>query len=257
MRVHGPPTTSVRALAGSRWRRMCGRGRRSIVIGGCARSGTTLLLSILSGHPRIAAIPVETQTLCPTAYWGDFNRLAELQIDRLARHMSTLDIPDDCRYWCEKTPRNVHFFGPILERLGTSARLIHVVRDGRDVVCSRHPDAPTRFWVSPGRWVKDTTAGIAFLRHPQVLTVRYEDLVTCFALTVEEICGFLDLETTPEVLSYPEHATIRTSNAWRGPARPPTPVGVGRWRSASMASRVDQLLASPGASEVLRQFQYL
>jgi len=49
--------------------RKLSRTRRPIVIGGCARSGTSLLLSLLSCHPQIIAIPVETQTLCPTAYY--------------------------------------------------------------------------------------------------------------------------------------------------------------------------------------------
>ncbi len=37
-----------------------------ILIGGCGRSGTTLLTSILSSHPKIALIPHETGIFCPT-----------------------------------------------------------------------------------------------------------------------------------------------------------------------------------------------
>jgi hypothetical protein len=40
--------------------------QKPIIIGGCARSGTTLLLSVLSCHPNIYAIPDETYTFCPT-----------------------------------------------------------------------------------------------------------------------------------------------------------------------------------------------
>ena len=71
------------------------------------------------------------------------------------------------------------------------ARFIHVVRDGRDVVCSmrQHPD---RRWVDGAwvkvhrplsleqyaeRWVADTEAGVAHRGDPRYLEVRYEDLV--------------------------------------------------------------------------------
>ena len=54
------------------------------MIGGCARSGTTLLLSMLSCHPRLLAIPNETMSLCPTAY--------ELSDEDFARRVETLGL---------------------------------------------------------------------------------------------------------------------------------------------------------------------
>ena len=90
-----------------------------------------------------------------------------------------------------------------------------------------HPDDPTRYWVSPKRWVEDVEAGLAFEHHSQVLTVRYEDLVTGFQETIRRVCEFLELGITYHLEEYPSHATVMMSNAWFGPARVPTPNSVG------------------------------
>ena len=59
-------TTRVRGRL--RYRKLT---RPPVIVGGCERSGTTLLLSILSSHPAIQAIPVETWAFCfRTPYRG-------------------------------------------------------------------------------------------------------------------------------------------------------------------------------------------
>ena len=246
-------TATSRLLRRVSWRRR----PSPIVIGGCARSGTTLLLSILSSHPQIAAIPVETQTLCPTAYWGDFDPFAPFQIDALQQHLDQLELDGNCRYWCEKTPRNILFFERLVQEFGRHARLIHVVRDGRDVVCSRHPDAPQRFWVSPARWIADVRAGVTMDAHPQVFAVRYEDLVTRFTETITSLSQFLNLDLAPEVMAYPEHAQVNTSNAWYGKARPLDPSRISRWKADSLQGRANELVATPAATALLKYFHYL
>ncbi len=164
----------------------------------------------------------------------------------------------ECRYWCEKTPKNVHYFDKILTHFGKTARLIHVVRDGRDVVCSIHPDDPTRYWVSPKRWVEDVEAGLEFEQHSQVLTIRYEDLVTCFQETMRRVCKFLDLDVTHHLQEYPVHATVTTSNAWYGQACVQTPSSIGKWReTAHLRQRSDELIANTDAVKLLHHFHYL
>ena len=94
-----------------------------------------------TSDPQVAAIPFETQILCPTAYWDRPRRSAGIDLDELAKHLEDV-VCSESRFWCEKTPRNVLHFRRILRCLGKRARLIQVVRDGRDVVCSVHPDDP-------------------------------------------------------------------------------------------------------------------
>jgi len=232
-------------------------GRRPIIIGGCARSGTTLLLSILSSDPRIFGIPVETQAFCPTAYYGTWDPDAPLNLEVIRHHLLSTKLPRCCQYWCEKTPKNVHFFGRLLTHFGKSLKLIHLVRDGRDVVCSTHPDAPDRFWVEPQRWVADVQAGVAYFDHPQVFTFRFEDLVSNFAETLEGLCEFLELSASQRMKAFPHYATLQSSNAWYESAYRPTMQSIGKWQKETLSQRVEELMAIPDAQELLRRFHYL
>lgn len=188
--------------------------RGPVIIGGCGRSGTTLLLSILSSHPHIFGIDDETYALCFLAYLYDTDSArpksnigpeffpvkpgldSPIRLDILYEYLARHQVPDSCTRWCEKTPKNILFCKQILECFGKNSRFIHVVRDGRDVVTSRHPTDPSTFWVKPTRWIQDVEAGLDYEKHPQVLTLRYEDLVTDpedtlkkYALLLEKIFG--------------------------------------------------------------------
>jgi len=227
-----------------------------IVIGGCARSGTTLLLSVLSCHPEIHAIPVETQALCPTAYDPEPLYNAPLNVSEIERHLQGVERLDRYRFWCEKTPRNVLFFGRIMRHFGSNLRILHVVRDGRDVVCSVHPSSPDRYWVTPQRWVNEVTAGLEVQGHPQVLTVRYEDLVLRYSQTVHAVLAFLSLEYVPQMNDYPANASVLRGEGWFKPARAINSESVGRWKKAVLHERVESLLAEPGALELLSRLKY-
>ena len=232
-------------------RRLC-----PIVIGGCARSGTSLLLSVLSAHPQLLAVPYETQLLCPGAYWPPAGGVGTPDVEQLHDVLNGMSLSRHCRAWCEKTPRNVHNFEAILKTLGCRARLVHIVRDGRDVVLSRHPEKPDDFWVSPDRWVADVQAGLLWRKHAQVLTVRYEDLVGNLRSTIRQLCEFLSLEHDARLLEYPHYAQVKESDSWFQPARPLSTESIGRWRLAGNADRVQQLLDEPGAIELLSESGY-
>ncbi len=109
----------------------------------------------------------------------------------------------------------------ILERF-PEARFIHVIRDGRDVVCSmrQHPD---RRWVDGAwvkvhrplsldqyarRWVLDTEAGMAHRGDPRYLEVRYEDLVQDPAGVLEGLLQRLGESFDPAMLVEPGPGTV-------------------------------------------------
>ncbi|MEM7355194.1 MAG: sulfotransferase [Acidobacteriota bacterium] len=238
-------------------RRILAMTRRPILLGGSGRSGTTLLLSVLSAHPNIYAIAGETGAFCPTGYNNRPDFDAEFRIEQIYDRLLADDETRNTLRWCEKTPKNVQFIGRQLAYFGPGARCINLVRDGRDVVTSVHPEAPSRYWVAPQRWVDDVSAGQRLESHPQVLTVKYEDLVTGYEAVLRTICDFLGEEFHPALMQYPESARIRTDDAWFGPATTIHPKSIQRWQDEQHAEVVEQLIAMPRAVELLRHYDYL
>lgn len=243
-------------------RRILALGHRPIVIGGCGRSGTTLLLSILSCHPKIFAIDIETVALCPDGYGADglYNRTSNLDVpfrlEKIYQYLIDHEIPESCTRWCEKTPRNVLYFDRILRHFGERVRIIHIVRDGRDVVTSLHPGHVERFWVTPHRWAMDVAAGRKMENHPQILTIRYEDLVRQYEMTMRRLCEFIDEEFDAAFLSYPNSARIKESGAWFNPAQATNDKSIGRWKDPKYNEIIESLLLEPMALELLRHYGY-
>ncbi|MEZ4597999.1 MAG: sulfotransferase [Chloroflexota bacterium] len=237
-----------------RWRnRRYASDEPHVFIGGTPRSGTTLVRRILDRHPSLCCGP-ETSILLPggmrieqvaAAYKWPAAELRALMtasesqgafVDAFAeRYRRQRERPR----WAEKTPLNVLCFDWALERF-PNARVVHVVRDGRDVVCSMrlHPE---RRWVDGvevkelrpqpveaymRRWVRDTQAGMAQREDPRYLEVRYEELVADPERVMRALVEGLGERWLPELLveKVPKggkraHANSRITTA-----------SVGRWR---------------------------
>jgi hypothetical protein len=192
---------------------------RHIVLGGAPRSGTTLLRNLLDRHPSIRA-GAETKLLVPAAFnlaWlAEVYEIPKADLEAMRRgSASQAAFVDDFAVrvttmagkarWAEKTPQNIRHLGWILARF-PGASIVHIIRDGRDVVCSmrEHPDWRWRdgrwqkvvvprplAWYAE-RWLSDTAAGMAWREDPRYLEVRYEDLVadpTSTMRTVAEAVG--------------------------------------------------------------------
>ncbi len=212
-----------------RWRMRAYRSDEAhIVIGGSPRSGTTLLRRTLDRHPSICCgpemalfLPVRFQLEPLAALSGiDAPTLGEMirssasqgaMVDAFSVRFRAVQQKDR---WAEKTPRNVRHLAWIAERF-PEARLVHVIRDGRDVVCSarEHPD---RHWVN-GRWVwvhhprpieryahdwvRDTEHGLRFRGYSRYHELRYEDLVGRPEETLRTLCDFVGVTFNPKLLA--------------------------------------------------------
>ena len=86
--------------------------KKGIVIGGCGRSGTTLLNSIMGAHKDIHAIEEETYSFVPTP-----------RLNRLNNNLKNVKE----NFWCEKTPKNIYAFHFLAQF--DFIKLIHIVRD--------------------------------------------------------------------------------------------------------------------------------
>lgn len=231
----------------------------AILVGGCGRSGTTVFKEMLSRHPRIACGPESSLFGLPfdpkriANYWGI--PLAELRV-LMGESRDLVHFAETFygRYaaregkarWADKTPNNVRAVPRILTWF-PHAVFIHVVRDGRDVVCSLRNHPKERIengkivpvtTVNPiswccTRWLQDTSAGLAFAGHPRCLEVRYEHLVADPEAVMRRVCAFIGEDydaamVTPGDASKP----VPTGQVLNNPGASAAIVGrsAGRWR---------------------------
>ncbi len=226
-----------------------------IYIGGCGRSGTTLLLSVLSAHKEIFACPSELH-LFDGAYETDSVVIAP-KFYRLFRTFLTKRIKPSAKRYCEKSPVNIRQV-PLIEKYHQgNFRLIQIVRDGRDVILSGHPRSQGKYWVEPERWINDVSEGLKYLDHPSVYTIRYEDLIINYRETIEAVCQFLEIPVSEEILNWHRYATVRQNNALFSRIAEISTASIGKWRNPEKSERVKQLTKKPEAIALLNKYNYL
>jgi len=120
--------------------------------------------------------------------------------------------------WGDKTPVYIESIATIGETLGTQARFIHLIRDGRDVAVSRGARAVKRGReATPARDEADTWkrriegARTQATRVDHYLELRYEDLIAHPEAALRRVCDHSELEFDPAMLDYHEHAEERLS----------------------------------------------
>jgi hypothetical protein len=180
---------------------MSERSAWPIVVGGCHRSGTSLLRRMLDAHPRIHCGP-EVPFL--RDLHGDF-RADPLRHLRFTQAARSLLPPDELlavlgaaflelheraaaragkARWADKAPENVLYLGDWQRLLGDRWLFVHVVREPCDVVASMTEAGfpltlPQDLEGRAAAYRAHVEAGLAFAaRHPdRSVTVAYERLV--------------------------------------------------------------------------------
>lgn len=226
-----------------------------VFIGGCGRSGTTLLLSILSAHNEIFACPRELNL-----FEGAREKGQELEVPklyRLYRTFITEKIKPTANRYCEKSPSNIRHVEWISRLHSGNFKMIQIIRDGRDVVLSRHPRNPEKYWVTPERWIDDVATGMNYLAHPNVHTIRYEDLVSDFENTITGICNFLEIEVSAEILQWHDHTTVQKNKALFSTIQKINNTSVGKWKNRAFDEKVKQLTEHPEAIRLLKKMNYI
>lgn len=206
----------------------------AVFIGGCARSGTTLLGAMLGAHPDCICVPesqFKAQLLKDprfgtpesihrmlTNHWRF--KLWELPLsagelpldgddaDRPARSLLRLvelyaqkSAKPEATVWIDHTPHNVRQ-ASLLGRAFPDSKFIHIVRDGRGVAASVIPLdwGPNSIIEAARFWVEQTAYGLAAEQSfgpGRILRVTYEDLVMEPDQVMRRIAAFAGLEFTP------------------------------------------------------------
>jgi len=240
---------------------------RPILIGGCSRSGTTLLAAMLGwGEGRLTVPEAEFKwelfaagaavaDRVDTAKAGALLRadpkfslwkvdvpptesgtvsFADLMEDLVARHARVRGQSAQVA-WVDHTPGNIRFI-PTLNRLLPDARFVHVIRDGRAVAASVlrldwGPNTPSE---AARHWALQVAAGLAAaqaLGSDRVHTVRFEDLVNEPQATLKSLCDFAGLEFDDRMVDQRDYALpAYTANQHGLVGGRPDPGRIDAWR---------------------------
>jgi len=232
-----------------------------IIIGACPRSGSTLLLSILGGCDKIFPVPNQTAAFYHWKLLMDPDSgqvtFSPSRIDRLYREIIYNRIPISATRWLEKTPRHIQHFKNILGYYGKRILLINMIRDGRDVVTSKHPKhRPDKYYADVDRWVNDAEIGLQFKDHPQVLTVRYEDIIKDFEKSMIRIYTFIGEEVPDALYEWKQNTSITHSKHWEKPVQDLYSHSISRWRKPEHKKRIDEFMQNPRAVTLLKELGY-
>lgn len=263
---------------------------RQIFIGGCSRSGTTLLGAILGAHSECICPPeshfkVSVLRSCRTRD-GDIDPEKALRLIRMhwrfklwGLEIDPREAPDSSyadllewlvgRYagsrgmagsiWVDHTPENINYASTLLE-IFPQARIVHIVRDGRGVAASILPlDWGPNTIVRAAPWwqamVREGLALEALLPGDRIVRVRYEDLVRAPEETVQQLCQELELAYEPGMLQ---------ANGFQPPSytagqhtligRQPDPSRATRWKTALTRRQIEMFESL--AADLLGQLGY-
>ncbi|MEB3342538.1 sulfotransferase [Okeania sp.] len=204
-----------------------------IFLFGCPRSGTTLLQSLLATHPAIASFP-ETKFFfygigknrkklglisrhlkqhLNQYFKNEINRpemleyfpkipLLDLYTRSFIKVLNILTLEEGKSVWLEKTPEHLLSLDYI-EKMLPEARMIHILRNGSDVVASlyevthKYPQEWHKPWdidFCLKRWKESIEISLKHSHKSNHILVNYEELVVEPAAILKKICDFLNVE---------------------------------------------------------------
>lgn len=190
-----------------------------IFIVGCQRSGTTLLRLMLDSHPHISCGP-ETRFLADLdkVTRQNWKRMSHFGFDKHYWHRSMARFFETVHQdyaaskgkarWADKTPRYALLLD-FIDQLFPHCQVVHVVRDGRDVVASHKHRFGYRSAVKAAekwpRYVRAARKSGSRLGQRRYHEVRYEDLVADPKATMGGLLEFLGEPWNDAVLHHEDH----------------------------------------------------
>jgi len=204
-----------------------------IIVGGCHRSGTTLVRRILNAH---SGIYCGAEIKFFRDFYGDYfdDPLRRLRFIESARHA----LPDDelftllgsafvalheraaviagKRRWADKNPENVLYLGQWNRLLGERWLFVHVVRNPLDTLASIRErefplSVPTDLEGAVEHYKRYTQAGVAYSKRkqPHCFRVQYEMLIHHPKETARHLMEWLGEELEPSQLNLPPRGDHR------------------------------------------------
>lgn len=223
-----------------------------VFFGGCSRSGTTLIFSYIRPHSRLF-VALESGLCTGTRDLDHLQRrtgLERAELERLLRAsscwpefaertLSHMMRAAGKQRWGDKSPVNVTVLDELF-RYFPNARFVHVVRDGRDVVCSlrvhmeslkrqRGVTGQTNPWdACVTKWLAWAGNGFSWRADPRCYQLRYEDFLLEPELCLRELFDWLGEPWESDVMRQARNANVKSHP---GVSREIDRSSVNRWRS--------------------------
>lgn len=226
--------------------------KQPIIIGGCGRSGTTLLLSILSAHSKIHGVEIESGLFSKKKLNVYSKAKTKLFLSKLLFN----NRKKSAHRWAEKTPKNVRNIPEIINFFKGKVKIIIIIRDGRDVITSMHPSKKNEYWVSVQRWIEDVELGLKYSNYKQVYTIRYEDIIYNFDTCLENVLAFLEEKPEKEIKEYVKYTNIKRNNAWENNVQKIHSESIEKWRKPEHKERLSEFLNNNRAVRLLNKLGY-
>jgi hypothetical protein len=213
---------------------------------GSRRSGTFWLQRIVSAHPDVSAVGSETHLfshgIAPLAERFHHAALGSAQVGSTFIERDAL--LDALRDFCdavfapmiepgktrlaERTPLHALHTG-LIGDIYPDGRIVHIVRDGRDVVRSLLAQqwGPENVADGAREWRAAIESARAGARGDRYLEVRYEDLHADPVARIPELYRWLELPVDDAIV---EHA-LAEAKVERNLDPKGTPAGAGKWRT--------------------------
>lgn len=225
---------------------------RPVFVVGMARSGTTLIGTMIGAHPDLTIAP-ETHflDLCLDRfgdaeivsdddlieYWRAYAaeerfRVLGLDADAIERHLITEGVRRFAdvyrvlmqfyakhvggRGWGDKSHLDHRYLDWLLE-VYPDARIVCVIRDPRATVASllNAPWSSGKAFYYALQWRETMRIVERFEAHARVLVVQYERAVQEPDETLARICSFLEVDRSPEMIDRPnDPAPVSTDKDW-------------------------------------------
>ncbi|MEW4488811.1 sulfotransferase [Thalassoglobus sp. JC818] len=201
------------------------RFKTHVVMCGFPRSGTTLCqLMIQTCSENVQAFPKEERALRVTKY--------------VIKREPTV---------VSKRPNDIFDLDQIrasYNRFPATPRFVLFTRDPRAVLTSMHENVPGEYYVSVDRWKSIWTEWTRQTHQQDVLTIKYEDLVTNADSVQQQIAAHTGLEFTQPFTSFHQNVPAGFDKAALNGVRPLETKSIERWRGAQHRDRIAELLDS-------------
>ena len=264
----------IRVMRNAAWRLHPRRSDMEVVfVVGAPRSGTTLVQRVLANHPGFYSLDAETGLFTlqdvfdegrrhfglDAALREELLRSSHSLVEFFERGARALPEAREGAVFVEKTPQHALRVGYLLGRF-PRARIVHVVRDGRDCFCSSQGNAqvPQRASSSAfaSYWRRCVNAVARHEGNPRVYVLKYEAFASDPAAGLDGLMRFLGAQTDARQLDAGLLGQDRRArlSEFRRLGEGVNAASVQRWRQDMAAADVEAFVRVAGAE--LQRFGY-